>query len=111
LCTQPAACYRGRADCPYLSPAGDGLHLFHEIPNSNPAGSTVATNAPSYLLVREAGRLRVAATLPSICWKETPAPGERPLDAPLFAAGGKVGAGRVLVLADHSLFINEMLLP
>jgi hypothetical protein len=32
-------------------------------------------------------------------------------DAPLFAVGGKVGKGRVLVLADHSIFINRMILP
>jgi hypothetical protein len=30
---------------------------------------------------------------------------------PLFAVGGTVGKGRVLVLADHSLFINRMILP
>ena len=30
---------------------------------------------------------------------------------PLFAVGGTVGKGRVLVLADHSIFINRMILP
>jgi hypothetical protein len=111
VCNQPAACYRGRIDCPFLSPAGDGLNLFHEIPNSNPAGSTVATNAPSYL--RGTGKLRMAATLPGVCQKETPDfLGDNQLEAPLFAAGGKpTGEGRVLVLADHSVFINEMLIP
>lgn len=34
-----------------------------------------------------------------------------PRPAPLFAVGGTVGQGRVLVLADHSLFINRMILP
>src|SRR5262249_243692 len=34
-------------------------------------------------------------------------------EAPLFGVGGKIpgGEGRVLVLADHSLFINEMMFP
>ena len=32
-------------------------------------------------------------------------------EAPLFAVGGTVGKGRVLVLADHSIFINRMILP
>ena len=32
-------------------------------------------------------------------------------ERPLFAVGGTVGKGRVLVLADHSVFINRMLLP
>ena len=30
---------------------------------------------------------------------------------PLFAVGGGVGEGRVLVMADHSIFINEMMFP
>jgi hypothetical protein len=30
---------------------------------------------------------------------------------PLFAVGGNVGRGRLLVLADHSVFINQMMLP
>jgi hypothetical protein len=34
-----------------------------------------------------------------------------PMATPLFAVGGDVGAGRILVLADHSIFINEMMLP
>jgi hypothetical protein len=35
----------------------------------------------------------------------------RALEQTLFAVGGSVGGGRVLVLADHSIFINEMMLP
>jgi hypothetical protein len=35
-----------------------------------------------------------------------------PFDSgPLFAVGGALGPGRILVLADHSLFINQMTLP
>jgi hypothetical protein len=33
------------------------------------------------------------------------------VEKPLFAVGGTVGTGRVLVLADHSIFINRMILP
>ena len=32
-------------------------------------------------------------------------------EGPLFAVGGTSGKGRVLVLADHSIFINRMMLP
>lgn len=32
-------------------------------------------------------------------------------EKPLFAVGGEVGKGRVLILADHSIFINRMILP
>jgi hypothetical protein len=32
-------------------------------------------------------------------------------EAPLFAVGGNLGKGRILVLADHSIFINRMILP
>jgi hypothetical protein len=31
-------------------------------------------------------------------------------EKPLFAVGGSIGKGRVLVLADHSIFINRMIL-
>jgi hypothetical protein len=37
-------------------------------------------------------------------------PGNAPSAGLLFAAGGDWGGGRVLVLADHSVFINEMML-
>src|SRR5262249_20939689 len=37
-------------------------------------------------------------------------PGNTPSAGLLFAAGGDWGKGRVLVLADHSVFINEMML-
>jgi hypothetical protein len=33
------------------------------------------------------------------------------INPPLFAVGGSLGEGRVLVLADHSIFINRMILP
>jgi hypothetical protein len=37
--------------------------------------------------------------------------GEPAEHGPLFAVGGDVGEGRVLVLADHSIFINQMMVP
>jgi hypothetical protein len=37
--------------------------------------------------------------------------GEPYQDGPIFAVGGTWGQGRILVLADHSLFINQMMLP
>jgi hypothetical protein len=81
----------------------------------------VATNAPSRL-VAQGLWLRVGlhqlAHLP-LCQREEDALGQMrrrnrvPVryEAPLFAVGGAVGKGRVLVLADHSIFINRMILP
>ena len=31
--------------------------------------------------------------------------------APLFAVGGEIGLGKILVLADHSIFINSVMAP
>jgi hypothetical protein len=72
----------------------------------------VATNLPSYIrqrfLVLPRG-MRVLAQFPDNCrygdsgnpWKPAPQP---------FAIGGPYAAGRLLVLADHSVFINDMML-
>jgi hypothetical protein len=37
--------------------------------------------------------------------------GEPAEKGPMFAVGGEVDNGRVLVLADHSIFINQMMVP
>ena len=81
----------------------------------------VAANAPSRLEVRRwwglPGGVHRLAQLPQACVDESfsqrnPRRGRQPPpEPPLFAVGGSVGEGRVLVLADHSLFINRMILP
>ncbi len=114
LCDNPEACYHQLADCPFLRPDDADADLFRNLMQENSSLSTVATNAPSYLEPAAgpdgAPFLPELATLPPKCYPEG-APAfmafRRP---PLFAVKGGVGDGRVLVMADHSVFINEMML-
>ena len=74
--------------------------------------SKLATNRPSFLEMRKnaltTGIVRPLAELPKECQIEED---KGPLGrSPIFAAGGVVGKGRLLVLADHSVFINDMML-
>ncbi len=93
----------------------------------------VASNAPSRLQINSSswwlpsGIFRLAE-LPNHCLEASstlqrstfPSPPAfrigapvkpKQITSPLFAVGGAVGKGRALVLADHSLFINRMILP
>jgi hypothetical protein len=99
--------YRGYAECPFVEPT----------PRADPpifAGlKRVATNKPSYLLgLRQS--LPTLANLPKGCssWGGWEPDFLREAREPLrFAAGGEIdNEGRVLVLADHSMFINDMML-
>jgi hypothetical protein len=132
-----AAIYRGKAFCPVLIPVRDAEpDLFHG-PRLDPTAQLrVATNVPSWLRIVEQGLpadVHPLAILPPGCSPDLPpadTTGERnqvpwqrirPVFArvfparrdrePLFAVGGTVSDGRILVLADHSIFINQMMLP
>lgn len=100
--------YREFDECPLVLPAaGAAPALF--------AGDlhAVATNRPSYLNVSDPlpPGLNKLAVLPHGCQVQQPGGGWQPsFFPPPFAAGGTVGGGRLLVLADHSLFINDMML-
>jgi hypothetical protein len=118
-------------DLAALVGAGNRPELFRS-PHPEQPMFRVATNAPSYLGIQFRSWLSRfplyrLAYLPQGCIKETEPllPGWTDLSqerkdewirrvqptAPLFAVGGTVGKGRVLVLADHSIFINRMILP
>jgi hypothetical protein len=131
--------YENQPYCPFVqpitasTPLGDSSNLLGALaavvgtgsrpdlfrnpqPNQDPL--RVATNAPSQLQPVSwwglpAGIHRLAQ-LPSGSVQENlivaPARGRGTPTPPLFAVGGTVGAGRVLVLADHSIFINRMIL-
>lgn len=104
--------------------AGSRPDLFRN-PHPDQPPLRVATNAPSRL--REGwwglpGGIHRLAQLPAGCRDEKFR--NRSLKRfneaiedigfegqPLFSVGGTVGEGRVLVLADHSIFINRMILP
>src|SRR5262249_7390882 len=96
--------YQGKDYCPCL--------WAH--PNAQPnllARYRVATNVPSCLRLT-GENLPVLVDLPPRCPSEL-GWGDRGLGLRglPFMVGGDVGAGRVLVAADHSIFINEMMLP
>src|SRR5262249_46817188 len=55
-------------------------------------------------------RLRVLARFPRGCFRSADSPSVGVLFSFPFAAGGPFGQGRALVLADHSIFINDMML-
>ncbi len=110
-CPNKQSCYKGLDFCPFLKPVDRASpNLFRGLTINETSLSNVASNAPSYL-ERTAiwWGSRELASLPKGCVLEgTNAALSR---APLFAVGVDVGSGRALVLADHSIFINEMMLP
>jgi hypothetical protein len=115
-------CLHGDIDCPFAVPVTDGgRHAEPETPVGRVFQklTRVATNTPSYLQVnRFSGECRFAlAKFPngstaSVPWR---VPWDLPNEA-LFAVGGdgpdldNDTPYRFLMLADHSVFINEMLI-
>jgi hypothetical protein len=115
VCDKKEFCYHGLPYCPFLLPLeGADPDLFRALGSEDSPVSTVASNAPSYLqyqgnILRNPPALRPLAALPEKCYAEGGAPPSY-LSPPLFAVGGDVRPGRVLVMADHSIFINQMML-
>jgi hypothetical protein len=113
VCNDPPSRYRNLQHCPFLNPRapGDGPDLFHNLQKRHTGiPPRVATNQPSYLSYTSrtnTPKLKELADLPSgsFTW-----PWDRLGMKPLFAVGGEVDNGRVLVLADHSIFINVMMM-
>jgi hypothetical protein len=119
-------CYKRNPVCPYLEEANAGQtpDLFHVSPQMQanlPSQrrertqlTEVATNRPSFL--RPAASWTRLAKISTPCrvlvpigQKEPP-----PLQGPLIIAQSQYdnnSHGKILVIADHSIFINEMLLP
>lgn len=113
VCTDRFNCYRQLPHCPIPRVVFGVSPLLFTLPGNPNQGLNVATNVPSYLRVRESMRgIRTLAYLPANCLEET-AQGGTATTWPqeTFAIGGDVGKGAVLVLADHSVFSNEMMAP
>ena len=114
ICKNKQSCYRDLEVCPFLKPIeGADPNLFRNLVEGDSSLSRVASNAPSFLEPDDDNSgvpfLSQLAFLPEDSALESKA---RLLNStPLFAVGGDRGRGRVLVLADHSIFINEMMLP
>jgi hypothetical protein len=107
-------CNHGQTDRPYVIPGPARLPDGSD----NPFNATrVATNIPSYLLFGDSLKhdLVTLARFPSGVAKIDDSSDDKEMapqaDRELpFAVGGSLGEGRILVCADHSLFINEMIL-
>lgn len=99
----PEACYQHNEQCPWVVPIVRGdppLFANLRLP--------VAANRAGYLSrgVSLRGKVLPAlAAFPEGSWHRGIVQPER-----LFAAGGRWGEGCVLFLADHSVFINNMML-
>jgi hypothetical protein len=98
----PGMLYRGRPDCPFLQPVGGRrLALLGDPTRNNDPPLQVVVSAPARLEPLKGGPASVVpvAILPRL------------LRGPewLFAVGGDVGKGRILVLASPSVFSNEMI--
>jgi hypothetical protein len=131
------ASYRRIAFCPFLVPVPHAQPDLFGGPRLDSTARLlhVATNVPTWLrpveLTLPDGIHRLAM-LPPGSLPESAPPGaprqlrqfllelgaafarifpERGKVGPLFAVGGNRGDGRILVLADHSIFINQMMLP
>jgi hypothetical protein len=100
--------YRNMAECPLIDAHLSAMPALFEPSLSVVRGQAppkVASNLPSSLRRTGTPALPLLATLPETCHDERGTAGPW-----AFAAGGTLGAGRVLLMADHSVFINQMML-
>jgi hypothetical protein len=112
--------YNGLNDCIFVEasmpthPIFEGLldQTHHPLSQRNRL-TQIATNRPSYISGRATGmrarvdpRLKVLANFPASTFQEEPPRVKQPY---IFAVGGDIERGRLLVLSDHSVFINAML--
>jgi hypothetical protein len=107
---QSALAYRELTQCPFVVELkGREPGIFRNL-------ARIATNRPSFLemtqsLAGRSGALKPLARLQDCMVEHTQGAGWLWPEPPrVFAAGGVVGKGRILVLADHSVFINDMML-
>ena len=104
-------CYHKIDFCPILIFA-PWEPRFDRDPNTQEEIKPVATNVPSRLARFKDGRaLEPFAYLPKNTEFGHPRPKDEAYGNPCFGVSGDVGQGRVIVLADHSIFINEMMKP
>jgi hypothetical protein len=100
--------YKNNPQCPIVKPLNVQEPPIFENLNQ------VATNRPVYFN-NHSKELKTIAVFPEEAWVEKG--GARPLlrtttlgKPAAFAAAGSYGRGRVIVLSDHSVFINEMMI-
>ncbi|HEV8059646.1 MAG TPA: DUF4350 domain-containing protein [Gemmataceae bacterium] len=96
--------YHELPDCPFVVPTHDGPPLFKI---GEETLDKVATNKSGYLIAGNTPLKVIARFSPQANY------GTHRVDNDpaglIFAMGAEIGAGRVLIMADHSVFINAML--
>src|SRR5262249_461620 len=100
-----SAGYGGSPDCPFVKVLpGNHLPIFEGL-------KEIATNKPSYLVLADQNPrgFRALAGFHDGCWTQTGGPLDQ-REAFFAVAKEWPSGGRVLVLADHSVFINAMML-
>jgi hypothetical protein len=105
--------YRGLSQCPFVvALKGREPSIFRNLPR-------IATNRPSFLEMTGSPTGRGGAVTPLARLQDCRVESIKgigftrwlgPEPSRVFAAGEVVGKGRILVLADHSVFINDMML-
>jgi hypothetical protein len=103
LITDIEQAYRGAVNCPIVEARKDDPPIFQGL-------SRVATNRASFLTLSNLSE--ALAVFPDGCVVERLpfAPGAYKGGRLPFAIGKTTGKGRLLVLSDHSVFINEMMM-
>jgi hypothetical protein len=95
--------YKAHVECPFVV----DLHV-KDIPIFR-GYSEVATNKPAYF-INIGPTLKTLATFPDGSWAESTRNRLEDLPGVAFAAAGPLGEGRALILSDHSVFINGMMI-
>jgi hypothetical protein len=106
LARSPRDVYRGNSECPKVEPEpGTQLPLFTGLHQG------VATNRPSELFADPPGEIlaRYPATCLELSWSGPPH--RIPPEAAFAFSREYRPNGRLLALADHSVFINVMMVP
>jgi hypothetical protein len=105
-------CYNNVAQCPVLQPVPNASpNLFRNPTGVNAPPLRVATNVPACLVAQQPKPTgKVLAQLPPGCVNDQN-PFARPPNPSFMLAWQSPKGGRLLLLADHSIFINEMMFP
>jgi len=117
-CVEPTwqTTYRGFPECPIVRANEKAdIALFKDLPPAMSVGRRqgLASNLPSRLLHVSPNWLQELAFLSDDCHFNATGEGaftfKHSSVGGLFAVGGTHGQGKVLILADHSIFINNMM--
>jgi hypothetical protein len=103
--------YAGKAECPYTEGVRGADPALFVRRGDDLRSLKVATNKPTYLVASGNRAVRVLGEFPAWTWSTEPL-GAAKDESRDFAHGMNYrSGGKFLLLSDHSVFINSMLLP